>query len=60
MKSMYLVMSGWYSPICIAIPTPKFVFANRKDAQKFCDAHNAKRNVSTEYYVRKVQFMEGV
>jgi len=55
MSSMYVVMSTFYSPIAIAIPTPKFVFSNRKEAQKFCDEHNAKRTVSTEYYLRKVE-----
>ena len=55
MSSMYVVMSTLHSPICITIPTPKFVFAKRKDAQALCDEHNAKRTTSTEYYVRKVE-----
>jgi len=55
MKSMYVVMSSFYSPIAICIPHPKFVYEKLKDAKKFCEEHNAKRNVSTEYYVRKVE-----
>jgi len=55
LKSMYVVMSTFRSQIVIAIPSPKFIFANRKAAQNFCEEHNAKRTTSTHYYIRKAE-----
>lgn len=54
-KSMYVVMATFDSPIAFVIPSPKFVFAKRKDAEKFCKEHNAKRTTRNTYYVRKAE-----
>ena len=55
MKSVYVVMATFDSPIAFVIPSPKFVFAKRKDAEKFCNEHNAKRTTRNTYYVRKAE-----
>ena len=55
MTVMYVVMSTFYSPVAFVIPTPKFVFAKRSDAVKFCNEHNSKRTTRNQYYVRKVE-----
>lgn len=53
MKSCYVVMATSYSPIALVIPSPKAVFMSRKEAEKFCKAHNENTLTRTECYVRK-------
>jgi hypothetical protein len=55
MKTCWVVMSQFDTPIAICIPTPKAVFTNKKDAQKFCDEHNANNRTTTKYYLRKAE-----
>ena len=55
MRTCYVVMSEFASPVMICIPTPKKVFLKRKDAEMFCKEHNENRRTSTEYYIRKAQ-----
>ena len=56
-KTAWVVMSEFYSPVAICIPTPKAVFLNKRDAQKFCDDHNNNPRTSTQYYLRKAEYM---
>lgn len=58
MRTAYVIMSSFYSPRAIVIPTPKFVFFNKKKANDFCKSHNDNPRTSTEFYVRKVQIAE--
>jgi hypothetical protein len=55
MKTCWVVMSQFDHPTVICIPTPKAVFMSKKEAQKFCDDHNASNRVATEYYLRKAE-----
>ena len=56
-KTAWVVMSEFDSPVAICIPTPKAVFLNKRDAQKFCDDHNNNPRTSTQYYLRKAEYM---
>ncbi len=58
-KTAWVVMSQFDSPIAICFPTPKAVSFNKKKAQKYCDDHNANPRTSTEYYLRKVKVLDG-
>ena len=55
MKTCYVVMSTFNSPIAFVIPTPRAVFTNLKQAKEFCKQHNDSARTSTEYYIRKAE-----
>ena len=55
MKSAYVIMSRFYSPLVFCIPTPKTVVGTKKAAEKLCKEHNENRRTSTEWYWRKVK-----
>lgn len=56
MKTVWVVMSTFSSPVVFAIPTPKAVFVSKKAAQKFCDKHNDNPRTSTVYYLRSAAY----
>lgn len=55
MKSAYIVMAGYDSPIAFVIPSPCAVFTKRKDAEAYCKERNA-RATRNQYYVRRASF----
>lgn len=55
MKSAYVIMSRFYSPVAICIPTPVMVVPTLKRAKEVCKMHNENKRTSTEWYWRKVK-----
>jgi len=55
MKTLYVVMSSYSSPVAFYLPTPKAVFSNLKLAKQFCKEHNENRRTSNEYYICKAE-----
>lgn len=58
MKSCYVVMSEFSSPVAVCIPSPKAVFLSKKEAENFAKEHNDNPRTTNVYYVRKAEFNE--